>query len=102
MLTIVEATPIVKIENLTKKFAEVTALDNISAEIPQGSIIGLLGANGSGKTTLLKILAGLYLEYEGSVTIDGIAPSHITKAKVAYLPDKNSFCALVNDVTPKS
>ena len=71
MLTLVKEKPLVKISGLTKKFKEVTALDNITIDFPKGEIIGLLGENGSGKTTLLKILAGLYMEYDGNVDIDG-------------------------------
>ncbi|MEG1585196.1 MAG: ATP-binding cassette domain-containing protein, partial [Anaerovorax sp.] len=91
-LSLVTARPIVEIAGLSKKFKEVQALNDISMEIPKGKIIGLLGPNGSGKTTLLKILAGMYASYEGSVLINGERPSHVTKAEVAYLPDKNS-CA---------
>lgn len=90
-LELVENPPIVKIENLTKRFDLVTALDHVNLEIPEGRIIGLLGANGSGKTTLLKILAGLYTDYEGDVTIDGHRPGHETKARVSYLPDRPAF-----------
>lgn len=91
MLTLVKDKPIVKIKNLTKRFCNVTAIDDISVEIPKGRILGLLGENGSGKTTLLKLLAGLYMEYDGIIEIDGDRPSHITKAKISYLPDKSSF-----------
>lgn len=91
MLTLVKEQPIVKINSLTKRFGSVTALSDITVDIPRGSIIGLLGENGSGKTTMLKILAGLYMEYDGDVTIEGDRPSHITKAKVSYLPDKVRF-----------
>lgn len=90
-LELVENPPIVKIENLTKRFDFVTALDHVNLEIPEGRIIGLLGANGSGKTTLLKILAGLYTDYEGEVEIDGHRPGHETKARVSYLPDRPAF-----------
>ena len=98
MLTLVKEKPIAELKNLSKRFGEVTALDDITADIPRGSIIGLLGENGSGKTTLLKILAGLYMEYGGSVSIEGDKPSHITKAKVSYLPDKVRF---TKEKTPK-
>lgn len=91
MLTLVKDKPIVEIRGLTKKFKEVTALHDITVCLPKGEIIGLLGENGSGKTTLLKVLAGLYMEYSGIVKIDGEKPSHITKAKVSYLPDKVRF-----------
>ena len=91
MLTLVKEKPIAQLKNLTKRFGEVTALDDITVDIPRGSITGLLGENGSGKTTLLKILAGLYMEYGGSASIEGDKPSHITKAKVSFLPDKVRF-----------
>ena len=91
MLTLVQERPLVRIEGLTKKFGNVTALEDLSVELPEGRIIGLLGENGSGKTTLLKILAGLYAEYGGVVEIDGERPSHRTKAYVSYLPDKSGF-----------
>ncbi len=90
-LTLVENPPVVKIENLYKRFGPVTALSGISLHVPEGRIIGLLGPNGSGKTTLIKILAGLYTSYEGQVSIDGQRPSHLTKAIVSYQPDKSSF-----------
>lgn len=90
-LTLVEEPPIVKIEDLSKAFDQVQALDHVSLEIPEGKIIGLLGPNGSGKTTLLKILSGLYTAYEGKVTIDGHRPGEKTKAIVSYLPDRPAF-----------
>lgn len=49
--------------------------------------------NGSGKTTLLKVLAGFYGNYSGEVLIDGQRPGGLTKAKVAYLPDKSGIPA---------
>ena len=90
-LELVENPPIVRIDNLTKRFETVTALDHVNLEIPEGRIIGLLGPNGSGKTTLLKILAGLYTDYQGTVEVDGKRPGHETKARVSYLPDRPAF-----------
>ena len=97
MLTLVQDLPAIKINHLSKSFGPVKALDDFSVELMPGHIIGLLGENGCGKTTLLKILAGLYRDYEGTVEILGERPSHLTKAEVAYLPDKNSFS---QDQTP--
>lgn len=85
--------PIVRLRGLTKDFESVRALDDVSLDIPEGQIIGLLGPNGSGKTTLLKILAGFYGEYHGEALIDGIKPGAETKARVAYLPDKSGIPA---------
>ena len=99
-LKLVEHPPVVEIRNLKKQFGTVKALDDVNLEIPEGRIIGLLGPNGSGKTTLLKILAGFYAEYEGEALIDGHKPGAYTKARVAYLPDKDGLPEnmMVNDI----
>ena len=49
----------IKTDNLVKRFADVTAVDGISLEIPEGEVFGLLGPNGAGKTTLISMLATL-------------------------------------------
>lgn len=90
-LKLVQNLPVVEIKDVTKNFGTVKALDHVNLEIPEGRIIGLLGPNGSGKTTLLKILAGFYAEYEGEALIDGHKPGAFTKARVAYLPDKDGL-----------
>lgn len=79
-----------RLENLTKRYGSLTALDNVSLSVESGRIVGLLGPNGSGKTTLIKILNGLLTPTAGSATICGLAPGVKTKELVAYLPD-NSF-----------
>ena len=81
----------IEISNLTKKFGDLTALDDVTVSLEQGQIVGLLGPNGSGKTTLIKILNGLLQPESGSVTINGIAPGVETKKVVAYLPDRNAL-----------
>lgn len=93
-------TPLVCLSDVSKQFDRIRALDHVSLAIPEGRIIGLLGPNGSGKTTMLKILAGLYTEYEGSVSIDGMRPGAKTKACVAYLPDSSCLPEkmLVSDI----
>ena len=93
-------TPLVCLSDVSKQFDRIRALDHVSLAIPEGRIIGLLGPNGSGKTTMLKILAGLYTEYEGSVSIDGLRPGAKTKACIAYLPDSSCLPEkmLVSDI----
>jgi ABC-2 type transport system ATP-binding protein len=59
------------IENLTKKFEDVTALDSLSLEIEKGELFGLLGPNGAGKTTLIKVLCGLLEPTSGSANVAG-------------------------------
>ena len=81
----------IEINNLTKNFGDLTALDDVTVSLEQGQIVGLLGPNGSGKTTLIKILNGLLQPTTGGVTINGIAPGVETKKVVAYLPDRNAL-----------
>jgi putrescine transport system ATP-binding protein len=64
--------PMVKIEGLTRRFGDVTAVDGIDLEIKPGELFSILGGSGSGKTTLLRMLAGFETPSEGSIFIDGV------------------------------
>ena len=66
----------IKISNLTKKFNDLVAVDNISFDIEQGEIFGLLGPNGAGKTTTLSMLSTMLRPTSGSATINGIDIGH--------------------------
>lgn len=79
---------ILECRNLSKNYGDTPALDDVNLSIQPGRIIGLLGPNGSGKTTLIKLANGLLKPSAGQILIDGMEPGIITKAKVAYLPDK--------------
>jgi ABC-2 type transport system ATP-binding protein len=59
------------IENLVKKFEDVTAVDDISLKVAEGELFGLLGPNGAGKTTAINILCGLLKPTSGSATVGG-------------------------------
>ncbi|MGB9667026.1 MAG: ABC transporter ATP-binding protein [Candidatus Cryosericum sp.] len=80
---------VVQVSDLTKRYLATTALSDVSLDLPEGHIAGLLGPNGSGKTTLMKILAALVAPTSGSVLIDGLAPGVQTRAIVSFLPDVN-------------
>lgn len=90
-LKLVQNPPVAVLEGVSKSFDGVCALDDVSLTIPEGRIIGITGPNGSGKTTMLKIMAGFYADYQGRVTIDGFEPGAETKARLAYLPDKEGL-----------
>ena len=66
-------TAVISARGLTKRYGKLTAVDNISFEIPAGRIVGLIGPNGSGKTTALKAILGLS-SYEGHLNVLGFDP----------------------------
>lgn len=81
---------LVELVGVTKSYdMQRAAVDNINLSLPKGKIIGLLGPNGSGKTTLIKMLNGLLVPTAGSIKINGYPVGPETKARVAYLPDRN-------------
>ena len=88
----------IKVKNLTKKYSDIVALNNISFELHQGEITGLIGTNGAGKSTTVKILSGL-LEFDsGKVSIMGINvlkdPIEVKKI-IGYVPESpNLFNSL--------
>jgi ABC-2 type transport system ATP-binding protein len=63
--------PIIRVENLTKRFGSITAVNGISFEVEEGTIFGFLGPNGAGKTTTINILCTLLLPTSGSASING-------------------------------
>ena len=82
---------VLTVRGLTKRYHGVTALDDVTLELPQGRIIGLLGPNGSGKTTFIKLAAGLLVPSGGALEICGNPVGTATKAVVSYLPDRPYF-----------
>lgn len=79
----------VQVQDLVKVFGRTRALDGVTLTIPEGTIVGLVGPNGSGKSTLLKSMIGLVKPTSGQVLVGGERPSVRTKAKTAYLPEKD-------------
>lgn len=86
---------LLEMKNITKKFGEVVALNNISISLEPGEILSLCGENGSGKSTLMKVLCGIYPhgDYKGEIYFAGeklIAKiSRIRKKKEFQLSTKN-------------
>ena len=80
-------------KNLVKRFDEKEALKNISLQIAEGSVYGLVGSNGSGKSTLLRLISGVYMADEGKVGIDGenTFNNPVLKSQIAFLGDTPYF-----------
>ena len=80
-------------KNITMKFDDFTALKNMSCEIPDGIIYGLVGSNGAGKSTFLRLLSGVYRPKEGEITVDGapVYENPDVKKKILYVPDELYF-----------
>lgn len=83
----------IKIENVTKRFDDILALDHVSAEINENCIFGLVGTNGAGKSTLLRVTAGILAADEGNVMIDGLPvwENPQAKEKICFIPDTAWF-----------
>ena len=79
------------IDHLTKRYGDFTAVNDISLEIPAGTIHGFLGPNGAGKTTTMKMVCGLITPTSGQLTVDGFDvrkdPIKV-KQRLGYVPDR--------------
>ena len=85
---------VIKTNNLTKKFGDFTAVDNITFEVKTGEIFGFLGANGAGKTTAMRILCGLLSPTTGEATVAGFdvyKESESIKKQIGYMSQKFSL-----------
>ena len=78
-------------ENIYKKYGDYTALNDVSLEVPRGSIFGLLGPNGAGKTSLIRIINQIVMPDAGRVFFDGepLQPKHT--AQIGYLPEERGL-----------
>jgi spermidine/putrescine ABC transporter ATP-binding subunit len=76
MISAMSSATSVEIRNLTKRFGEVAAVDDVSLDIRRGEFFSLLGPSGCGKTTLLRMIGGFELPTEGRIAIDGADVTH--------------------------
>jgi ABC-2 type transport system ATP-binding protein len=86
-----DAAPIIRIEDLVKRFADVTAVDRLSFSVNHGEIFGLVGPDGAGKTATMRMLAGVMRPDGGAIMIDGIdavAAPEAVKPHVSYMPQR--------------
>jgi ABC-2 type transport system ATP-binding protein len=82
----------IEVSNLTKRYAGVTAVSDISFSVARGEIVGLLGPNGAGKSTTMRILAGYLPANSGTVLIGGLdvfRASKEVRRRIGYMPENN-------------
>jgi ABC-2 type transport system ATP-binding protein len=82
---------VLKLEHVTKRFGNFTAVDNLSIEIPEKEMFGFLGANGAGKTTTFRMILGLLDSSGGKITWDGKKIDYSTSHLVGYLPEERGL-----------
>ena len=78
-----------QLQNVSKSFDGFLALDDLTLNVPQGAVYGLVGPNGAGKTTAIRHITGVYRPDSGSVTLAGepVFENPEAKAKIGYIPD---------------
>ncbi len=81
----------IELNHLTKRYARVPAVNDLSLKVPRGEIFGFIGPNGAGKTTTIKMMAGLIAPTSGTVSIGGVDMARNpekAKAKIGFIPDR--------------
>ncbi len=78
----------IKIENISKKFGKLQALNKLNLELKQGECVALIGPNGCGKTTLIKSILGMVIPDEGEIIFDGknIRNDNLYRKQIGYMP----------------
>jgi len=81
----------IEAEGVSFSFGRLKAIDDLTLRVPRGISFGLLGPNGAGKTTLIRLLVGLLSSREGSLRVQGKAPSRRTAHLAGYMPQQYSL-----------
>jgi drug efflux transport system ATP-binding protein len=87
-------TPIIQVENLTRRFGDFTAVDHVSFQVERGEVFGFLGSNGSGKSTTIRMLCGLLAPSEGTARVAGLdigTEADRVSARIGYMSQKVSL-----------
>ena len=82
---------ILRLENVVKNYDKHTAVDNVSFEVPKGSVFGLLGPNGAGKTSLIRIITTITGADKGAVYLDGKKLDSNSPSQIGYMPEERGL-----------
>ncbi len=93
----------IQVNNVTKKFGNFTALDDLTLSVPRGAIYGLVGPNGAGKSTIIRHLAGVYKQDSGTILIDGqeVYENEAIKSNFTLIPDDIFYFTQANTLDMK-
>lgn len=80
-----------KVSHVTKKYGQLMAVNDLSFEVADGEIFGLLGLNGAGKTTTFRMILGLLDDYDGEITIDNEKINYKITDKIGFLTEERSL-----------
>jgi ABC-2 type transport system ATP-binding protein len=80
-----------RVENVTKRFGDFTAVDRLSFNVQAGRVFGFLGPNGAGKTTTIRMIVGITAPDEGEIKLFGEKFSHNLQDKIGYLPEERGL-----------
>lgn len=80
-----------RVENVTKRFGDFTAVDNLSFNVRAGRVFGFLGPNGAGKTTTIRMIVGITAPDEGKIELFGQKISSTVQDKIGYLPEERGL-----------
>jgi ABC-2 type transport system ATP-binding protein len=83
--------PVIRLQGIQKRFASTRAVEDLSFELPRGSICGLLGPNGAGKTTTLRIILDIVGPDAGTVEVFGRPVDHDSRMRIGYLPEERGM-----------
>ena len=89
--TLSEQKPTLKLERVTKRFGDFTAVDELSLTVRAGRVYGLLGPNGAGKTTTIRMIVGITAPDEGTLELFGRAVSAESQNRIGYLPEERGL-----------
>jgi ABC-2 type transport system ATP-binding protein len=81
----------IALENVTKSYDSVTAVNAVSLNVRSGAILGLLGPNGAGKTTTIRMIMNILVPDEGSIRVLGEPVTDATRDKIGYLPEERGL-----------
>lgn len=81
----------IEIKNLSKNFADLKALDNVSFEVEKGELFGVIGQNGAGKSTLFRSMMNFYDHFDGEILYEGKPMANIPLEKIGFLPEERSL-----------